>query len=393
MSEPCPPAFIRTAPPTEPGTPTAHSNPVSPAAAVRRASTGSATAAAGDDAPRRRRRRHVERDLGRRGERHGDARRSPRRRPAGSSRARPRAPAARSPHAPRRRERGRRRSRRRRTAPAAPPTRYVVSGASGTSALGAVAPSDRQPRRRRRRAVDRWPRSSAITGSLGATASTSSGSVAMSPQPIEMHTSPARELAGEELDQVVAARAATRHACVGWASSTALTTSLPVTPGIGVRARRVDLGEHHDVGVDERVGVVGPHHGHAVEAVGLEHGDDPLPAVAAVAGRGEHGGDLGRQVGVVVDERGAAVDAADVEAAGDAAELASASAATCERRRRAPIAIAIAPVALRRCGRRAAAARPSPSRVAPPCSTANAERPAVGARRRPRGQSAVGDGP
>ena len=42
MSEPCPPAFIRTAPPTEPGTPTAHSNPVSPAAAVRRASTGSA---------------------------------------------------------------------------------------------------------------------------------------------------------------------------------------------------------------------------------------------------------------------------------------------------------------------------------------------------------------
>ena len=43
MSEPWPPAFIRTAPPTEPGTPTAHSNPVSPAAAVRRASTGSAT--------------------------------------------------------------------------------------------------------------------------------------------------------------------------------------------------------------------------------------------------------------------------------------------------------------------------------------------------------------
>ena len=30
MSEPCPPAFIRTAPPIEPGTPTAHSNPVRP---------------------------------------------------------------------------------------------------------------------------------------------------------------------------------------------------------------------------------------------------------------------------------------------------------------------------------------------------------------------------
>ena len=40
MSEPCPPAFMRTAPPIEPGTPTAHSNPVSPAAAVRRATTG-----------------------------------------------------------------------------------------------------------------------------------------------------------------------------------------------------------------------------------------------------------------------------------------------------------------------------------------------------------------
>ena len=41
MSEPCPPAFMRTAPPTEPGTPTAHSNPVRPSRAVRRATTGS----------------------------------------------------------------------------------------------------------------------------------------------------------------------------------------------------------------------------------------------------------------------------------------------------------------------------------------------------------------
>ena len=45
MSEPCPPAFIRTAPPIDPGTPTAHSKPVSPAATVRRATTGSAAAA------------------------------------------------------------------------------------------------------------------------------------------------------------------------------------------------------------------------------------------------------------------------------------------------------------------------------------------------------------
>ena len=34
MSAPCPPAFMRTAPPIEPGTPTAHSKPVSPAAAL-----------------------------------------------------------------------------------------------------------------------------------------------------------------------------------------------------------------------------------------------------------------------------------------------------------------------------------------------------------------------
>lgn len=44
MSEPCPPAFIRTAPPIVPGTPTAHSKPVRPAAAVRRATTGSGAA-------------------------------------------------------------------------------------------------------------------------------------------------------------------------------------------------------------------------------------------------------------------------------------------------------------------------------------------------------------
>jgi hypothetical protein len=44
MSEPWPPAFIRTAPPTEPGMPTIHSRPVSPRAAVRRPSTGSSTA-------------------------------------------------------------------------------------------------------------------------------------------------------------------------------------------------------------------------------------------------------------------------------------------------------------------------------------------------------------
>ena len=45
MSEPWPPAFMRTAPPTEPGTPTAHESPDQPASATRRASTGRARAA------------------------------------------------------------------------------------------------------------------------------------------------------------------------------------------------------------------------------------------------------------------------------------------------------------------------------------------------------------
>ena len=40
MSEPWPPAFMNTAPPIDPGTPTAHSKPVRAAAAVRRATTG-----------------------------------------------------------------------------------------------------------------------------------------------------------------------------------------------------------------------------------------------------------------------------------------------------------------------------------------------------------------
>ena len=44
---PWPPAFILSAPPTEPGTPTAHSRPTSPAAALRRATRGRAAAAPG----------------------------------------------------------------------------------------------------------------------------------------------------------------------------------------------------------------------------------------------------------------------------------------------------------------------------------------------------------
>ena len=107
MSEPWPPAFIRTAPPIEPGTPTAHSKPVRPARRRRRASTGSG------DADRRRTttrppRRSVDldRSANRAEARHGDARRSRRRRRAGWSPGRRPAPAgpSRAGAAPTRRE-------------------------------------------------------------------------------------------------------------------------------------------------------------------------------------------------------------------------------------------------------------------------------------------------
>ena len=51
MSEPWPPAFMRTAPPTDPGTPTAHSRPMRPAATDRRARTGRLTAPPARTAP------------------------------------------------------------------------------------------------------------------------------------------------------------------------------------------------------------------------------------------------------------------------------------------------------------------------------------------------------
>ena len=66
----------------------------------------------------------------------------------------------------------------------------------------------------------------------------------------------------------------------------------------------------------------------------------PLSRAAAM-----HGGDLRRQVGVVVDERGPAIDAPDVESAGHATE----SGERCDARRERhadAIAMAMAPVAL-----------------------------------------------
>ena len=70
------------------------------------------------------------------------------------------------------------------------------------------------------------------------------------------------------------------------------------------------------VGVGEGVGEVAPERLGAAVAVGLEDADDPVPA--AVPGGGQHGRDLARQVGVVVDEGHAVALAPDSKRRADA---------------------------------------------------------------------------
>ncbi len=345
MSEPWPPAFIRTAPPTEPGhadrplepgqpggrrAPGEHGQGDAAAGRARRRSSPTSTAPISIARPARRSTRRC--------------RGSRRRRRAGSSRGRRRAPGARGrggPRRPRRRssiERGRDEQRRR---PADPvggqrAERLVAPGTRPERSAATSTPSASVERARRRPASDRR---------AARRASTSSGSVAMSPQPIEMHTSPVPTSPARN-DTRSSRRGSHSDARPGVGVEHGVDDQLPGDAGDRRRARRVDVGEHHDVGADEGVGVLGPHLGDAVVAVGLEGDDHPAPAVAAVAGGGEDGGDLRRQVGVVVDERGAAVDAADVEAPGDAAEAGRAPRGRPRTATPSSSAMAMAPVAL-----------------------------------------------
>ena len=315
MSEPWPPAFIRTAPPTEPGTPTAHSNPVSAGGGRAPGEHGQGHAAAG----RRRRRagRRPPTSIAGAGRRRDDG-------DAGEARVGDEQVGAAADD-----EHGSPDARR----AAATATRSASVRARTNSAAGAadavrrqraerlVAASParrgtarpRRARRRRRRAHRRPP----APRSPGEHLLGQRGDVAAPHR--DAHVARA-DLAGQERHDVVAARAATRTRARGWASTHGVDDQLAGDARDRRRARRVDLGDHDDVGADEGVAVLLPHLGDAVEAVGLEGDDDPPPPVAAVAGGGDDGGDLGRQVAVVVDERGAAVDAADVEAPGDAAE-------------------------------------------------------------------------
>ena len=326
MSEPWPPAFIRTAPPTEPGTPTAHSNPVSPAAAVRRASTGSATPPPAVTDRRRASLAGSGHDLELADEL-GDGDRDAGEAVVGHQQVRPTADDQhRQPGGPPRRRRpsaGRRAARARTSSAAGPPTRYVVSGPSGSSGDAS------------------GPRIAAATSTADATSGTASRDELRLPSrrpPLLRRVGPGSP-AGAWRCPRSPSRCTRRHARPRRRGTTPCphvgATTRPA-PRVGVehriddqlaghsgdrhRARRVDLGQHDDVGTDERVGVLPPHLGDSVVPVRLEGDDDPAPPVAAVTRRGDHGGDLGGQMTVVVDERGAAVDAADVETAGHPAE-------------------------------------------------------------------------
>ena len=271
MSEPWPPAFILTAPPTEPGTPTAHSNPVRP---ERRRAPGEhrqRDAAAGR-APRVPSSTSTARRHGRRSRRR--CRRTRRRRRAGWS------------HSPT-------------TSTGRPDARRAAATASRSSsvrgaheqgcgatdavrrqraerlvALGAV-PELARPRRR-------WPSSDAATAVIarppcrppGEHLLGQRGDVAAAHR--DAHVA-AADLAGEERHDVLAAAAATRTRARGWASTTALTMRRPGDARDRRRPRRVDLGDHDDVGADEGVAVLLPHLGDAVVAVRLEGDDHPLP--------------------------------------------------------------------------------------------------------------------
>ena len=199
---------------------------------------------------------------------------------------------------------------------AGPPTLYVVIGASGSS-LVASDPRTRAAMSARRQsgAHDLPPVAPAGEDLLG-----ERGDVPAAHRDAHV-TRP--DLTGQERHQVLAprqphdpgARMGVEHGVDDQPAGDARHRR---------RARRVDVGEHDDVRADEGIGVVPPHLGDAVVAIGLEGDDHPTPSVAALARGGDVGGDLRREVGIRVDERGPTVDATDVEASGHAAEASAA---------------------------------------------------------------------
>ena len=233
-----------------------------PAAAVRRASTGRATAAAGDDHACRRRRRSSPASVG---ERDGDAGEpvvgdEQVRAAADDEHRQPGRAACRGDGEQVVERRGRAR-----TAPPAPPTRYVVSGAERHVALGERRRARRRPRRSRRRRSTRHgrpPRRAPGEHLVG-----QRGDVAAAHR--DAHVAGARPRRRGTTTRSVAARQP-HDARVGVGVEHGVDDELAGDAGDRRRARRVDVGEHDDVGVDERVAVLRRQLGHAVVAVRLE---------------------------------------------------------------------------------------------------------------------------
>src|SRR6056297_1629795 len=188
---------------------------------------------------------------------------------------------------------------------AAPPTLYVVIGASETSG------SARSPRTAAAR-----PTASAAAAGIEYLGGKRGDVTAAHRQ----HDVALSGLSGDEVDELTS---------VGQPHDPGLRVrlgdgvddQLARHAGNGRGARGVDVGEHHDVGVLERVRVLLPDLRNPVVAVRLEHRHDTPPVLPAVPSRCQDRRDLRREVCVVVDEGGSSVDSAHVESSSDAAEL------------------------------------------------------------------------
>ena len=234
MSDPCPPAFIRTAPPTEPGTPTAHSNPVTDAAAVRRASTGRATPPPAVTTTR------PSESAGPTAMPFANSASDtaiPGNPESATSRFEPRPiastcrPVAAFAAATRRRSSidATSTNKRRPAADAVRGERRQRRVALGPGPSSRRPPDPRRPSRLRRRTRRRTRHRDAPSAS-GQHLVGQRGDVAAAHRDADVAVA---DLAGEERHQVVALGQPRDARRTGRASSTALTTSLPVTPGIG----------------------------------------------------------------------------------------------------------------------------------------------------------------
>ena len=331
MSEPWPPAFIRTAPPIDPGTPTAHSKPVS---AGRRRTAGQhrqRDRPAGATTTRRHRGPTDGSGIviasAKPASEIGEPVEARRRRRACSSHGRRRAPARRS------------RRRRRRLA--------CRSSIDPTSTNRAAAPTDLVGRHRRQRHVAAGTRrrvaqraSRAAVAIVAATIidrsprSPTAGdcrAVRRAPRRAARRCRRIPSRCRRRRTRASRARKAIRSSRRG--SHTTRVVGMGVEHGVDdelagdardrLRARGVDVGEHDD---DRRAtkasAYVAPDLGHPVVPVRLEHGDHALPAVADCRGR-RAARRRSRSAGGRSRRRTSrrAVVAADVEPARHAAEL------------------------------------------------------------------------